>query len=138
MLRIQFSLNQFNTDKIEVRGIYHAIKNNEIEREFLEQLPRDTPLELRPKPTNKHDSHTVSVWVENKKMGYIAKEQNFDIFYGLQNNSLYDCFLWSMRLRMRKKGIGWILFFLKNFGEIWKTVNGNSFIKKYFKFIKSV
>ncbi len=63
---------------LQVVGIYYTGNGS-----YLNSLPSGTRLTLRKEPNNPYDSHAVSVWHNGRKLGYIPRYNNSEIFHAL-------------------------------------------------------
>lgn len=87
---------------LQIVGIYYT-KNGK----YLSKLPTKTLLELRAEPNNRYDKFAVSVWHNNKKLGYLPRNQNQSFFTALTSNSLtLNCLLGSYIPSSEKKNYG--------------------------------
>nr|MDO8110929.1 HIRAN domain-containing protein [Candidatus Sigynarchaeota archaeon] len=77
------SLQINNHYHVQVVGLYYT--GNE---QYVSGLPSGTLLELRAEPENRHDPYAVSVWHQEKKLGYIPREENKPYFKALIENVL--------------------------------------------------
>ncbi|MFX1408782.1 MAG: HIRAN domain-containing protein [Promethearchaeota archaeon] len=74
---------------LQIVGIYYT-RNGE----YLSELPSKTELELKPEPNNRYDRFAVSVWHNNKKLGYLPRKKNKPFFNALVSNQLIlNCIL---------------------------------------------
>jgi len=72
----------------QIVGIYYTQNVN-----YLKTLKSGVQLELRPEPFNQHDSFAVSVWHDNRKLGYIPRGSNQRIFTILGGKVEITCLL---------------------------------------------
>ena len=73
----------------QIVGIYYT-KNGR----YLSKLPPKTQLELKAEPDNKYDKFAVSVWHNNKKLGYLPRQKNQPFFNALlAENVILTCLL---------------------------------------------
>ncbi|MFX1361441.1 MAG: HIRAN domain-containing protein [Promethearchaeota archaeon] len=84
---------------MQIVGIYYT-KNGK----YLSKLPTKTLLELRAEPNNRYDKYAVSVWHNEKKLGYLPRNQNKSFFTALTSNTLtLSCLLGSYIPSSEKK-----------------------------------
>ena len=60
---------------LQIVGIYYTGNGK-----YISQLPPKTVLELRPEPENIYDKYAVSVWHDNRKLGYISQKVKISPF----------------------------------------------------------
>ena len=72
----------------EIVGIKYQVGGRNIY-----QKPVMTELELRPEPENVYDDKAVSVWLNDRKVGYIPKKQNKAVFKALMEKIPLKSFL---------------------------------------------
>lgn len=72
--------------KMQIVGIYYANS-----ADYLNSLPADATLELRPEPTNLYDNYAVAVYHQNQKLGYLERGPNQRIFNAIQQNASVQC-----------------------------------------------
>jgi len=89
---------EYNQDyHLQIVGIYYTGNGR-----YISRLPLKTILELRPEPDNRYDSYAVSVWHQDRKLGYIPKTRNRPFFDALVNDTfdltcLLGCYIPSAR-----------------------------------------
>ena len=75
----------------EIVGVYYTHNGH-----YLKSLPLKTELELHREPNNPHDRYAISVWHDNKKLGFIPKPASKIFFLALDDSSLtLTCLLGS-------------------------------------------
>jgi hypothetical protein len=84
----QIGLEENKFYHLQIVGIYYT-KNGR----YLSQLPPKTQLELRAEPNNKYDRFAVSVWHNNKKLGYLPRHKDEPFFNALLENATLNCLL---------------------------------------------
>jgi hypothetical protein len=77
---------------MQIVGIYYTGNGD-----YIRALPRKTELELHPEPTNSHDPCAVSVWHDNRKLGYLPRGKNKPVFDMCSNNDQIICLLGRYR-----------------------------------------
>jgi hypothetical protein len=68
---------------VQIVGVYYANSGS-----LLKRLPKGTIFKLKTEPKNQHDSHAVSVWHGKKKLGYIPRSSNIEVFNALSNGKV--------------------------------------------------
>ena len=89
---------------LQIVGIYYTGNGK-----YISQLPPKTVLELRPEPENIYDKYAVSVWHDNRKLGYIPKGKNIPFFNSLNDNKfeivcLLGCYIPSSKKQTYHSG----------------------------------
>ncbi|MHA1820234.1 MAG: HIRAN domain-containing protein [Promethearchaeota archaeon] len=75
----KLNVNEFY--HLEIVGIYYQDSGD-----YIRDLPPKTELTLKPEPDNPYDSHAVSVWHKDVKLGYLAKSKNRPFFDALMGD----------------------------------------------------
>ncbi len=71
----------------QIVGIYYAKSGD-----YLEKLEKGEPLRLKREPDNPYDECAISVWHYKKRLGYLSRNENKELFKKM-DHQVIDCYL---------------------------------------------